>query len=124
MGRAEASAQNSVLGHSMGALIAPRVADALDNVSGVILSAGSMGFPNRTPEDQKVFLEERLAPLEQGMSVQDYARPLITHMMGPGAAVPLVDRVFEVVLSMKTETFRTSIIALTRYNRIPSLQAL
>lgn len=124
MVRAEATARNFVLGHSMGALIAPLVTNALDEVSGVILSAGSMGFPNRAPEDQKSFLEERLGPLEQGMSVQEYARPLITYMMAPGAAGPLVDRVFEVVLSMKTETFRTSLMALTRYNGIPALQAL
>lgn len=120
----EASGTNIVLGHSMGALIAPRLANAEPRINGVILSAGSMGFPNRSPENQKKFLEERLAPLEQGMSVQDYAEPLIKHMMGKGASGPLVDRVFEVVLAMKTETFKTSLRALTLYNGRPSLEDL
>lgn len=120
----EASGTNVVLGHSMGALIAPRLANAEPKVNGIILSAGSMGFPNRPPENQKKFLEERLAPLEQGMSVQEYAAPLIKHMMGKAASGPLVDHVFEVVLEMRTETFKTSLTALTLYNGLPSLEAL
>jgi len=122
--RAEASATNVVLGHSMGALIGPRLTNMEDRVNGLILSAGSMGIPNRSPEDRARFLEERLTPLERGMSVQDYARPLITHMMAPGASGPLVERVFEVVLSMRTETFRTSLNALTLYDGRAALEAL
>lgn len=124
MVQAEATAQNVVLGHSMGAQIAPRLANAESKIDAVILSAGSMGFPNRSPEDQKKFLDERLSPLEQGMSVQEYAEPLIRHMMGKGAAGPHVQKVFEVVLAMKTETFKTSLNALTLYNGRPSLEAL
>lgn len=120
----EATKTNVVLGHSMGALIAPRLANAEPAINGVILSAGSMGFPNRSAEDQEIFLKERLAPLEQGMSVQEYAAPLIKHMMGKAASGPLVDHVFDVVLQMKTETFKTSLNALTLYNGIPSLEAL
>lgn len=120
----EATGTNVVLGHSMGALIAPRLANAEPKVDGIILSAGSMGFPNRSPENQKKFLEERLAPLERGMSVQEYAEPLIKHMMGKNASGPQVDYVFEVVLQMKTETFKTSLNALTLYNGRPSLEEL
>lgn len=122
--RKEGTATNVVLGHSMGALIGPRLTNMEDKVNGLILSAGSMGIPNRSPEDRARFLEERLAPLERGMTVQDYARPLITHMMAKGASGPLVDRVFDVVLSMRTETFRASLNALTLYNGRPALEAL
>ena len=124
MVRKEATGTNIILGHSMGGLIAPRVANAEAQISGVILSASSSGFVNRTPENQKKFLEERLAPIEAGISIKDYAEPLLRHMMADGAKGPLVDQVFEVVLSMKTETFRTSIKALAIYNGIPSLNAI
>lgn len=124
MVKKEATKTNVVLGHSMGALIAPRLANAEPMINAVILSAGSMGFPNRSPENQKQFLKERLAPLEQGMSVQEYAEPLIKHMMGKDASGALVDHVFDVVLAMKTETFKTSLNALTLYDGRPSLEAL
>lgn len=120
----EGTATNVVLGHSMGSLIGPRLTNLEDKVDGLILSAGSMGIPNRSPENRALFLEERLAPLERGMTVQEYARPLITHMMAKGASGPLVDYVFDVVLSMRTETFRASLNALTLYNGRPALEAL
>lgn len=124
MVRKEATAHNVILGHSMGGLIAPRVAVAEPRIDAVVLSATSSGFVNRSPEDQKKFLEERLAPIENGMDIRGYAHPLITYMMAKGASGPLVDQVFEVVLSMETETFRTSIKALAMYDGIPTLSAL
>lgn len=124
MVRKEATAHNVILGHSMGGLIAPRVAVAEPRIGGVVLSATSSGFVNRSPEDQRKFLEERLAPIENGMDIRGYAQPLITYMMAKGACGPLVDHVFDVVLSMKTETFRTSIKALAMYDGIPSLRAV
>ena len=122
--RHEATETNVVLGHSMGALIGPRLTNMEDKVGGLILSAGYVGIPNRSPENRALFLEERLAPLERGMTAQEYARPLITHMMAKGASGPLVDYVFDVVLSMKTETFRASLNALTLYNGRQALVAL
>lgn len=120
----EATAQNYLLGHSMGALIGPYLANREPLIKGLILSAGSRGFAARTPEDQKRYMEERLAPIEGGMSVKEYATPLITHMMGKNAAGPLVDKVFDVVLSMNSETFATSIRAIGSYDGRPALQSL
>ena len=124
MVRKEATARNAILGHSMGGLIAPRVAVAESSIDAVILSATSSGFVNRSPEDQRKFLAERLAPIENGMDIRSYAQPLITYMMAKGATGPLVDHVLDVVLSMETETFRTSIKALAIYDGIPTLRAL
>ena len=122
--RATGSARNILLGHSMGALIAPYAANREDLIHAVILSAGSRGFAARTPEDQQRYMEERLAPIEAGVSVQDYARPMIRSMMAEGSTGALVDRVFDVVLSMKTETFATSIRAIGSYDGRPALTAL
>jgi len=122
--RKEATSQNFLLGHSMGALIGPYLANREPLIDGLILSAGSRGFAARTAEDQKRYMEERLAPIENGMSVKAYATPLITSMMAKGASGPLVDKVFDVVLSMKTETFATSIRAIGSYDGRPALQEL
>lgn len=115
---------NVVLGHSMGALIGPRVANACASIDALILSAGSQGFVARPPEDQARYLEERLAPIEQGMSVAEYALPLIKRMMAKGATGPLVDHVIDVILDMKTQAFADSIRAISCYDSRPSLQAI
>ncbi|OEY66118.1 alpha/beta fold hydrolase [Marinobacter sp. X15-166B] len=120
----EKTAVNVLLGHSMGALIAPLVASRSSDLSAVILSAGSPGFVARTPEDQAIYLKERLEPIENGVSVAEYARPLITHMMADGAQGELVDQVFDVILSMKTETFANSIRAISAYDSRPALQKI
>lgn len=122
----ERTSRNVLLGHSMGALIGPRVpalvGDALD---GLILSAGSPGFVNRSAEDKEKYLAERVKPIiEDGLSVAEYAVGLLRTMMAPGASGPLVDRVIEVVTAMKTESFVASMRAITEYNSVPSLQAL
>ncbi len=122
--RKEATKTSILMGHSMGCLIGPYAVNREPLISGLILSAGSRGFPTRTPEDQKRYLEERLAPIENGMSVREYATPLITHMMASGSSGPLVEKVFDVVLAMKSETFATSIRAISTYDGRPALSDL
>lgn len=119
--RAVGSEHNVLLGHSMGALIAPLATVREATVSGLILSSASAGFASRTPEDQKRYLAERLEPIENGKTVAEYVRPLLGNMMGPGASGPLVDRVVEVILSMPTETFAASIRAISAYDSRPAL---
>jgi pimeloyl-ACP methyl ester carboxylesterase len=120
----EKTGTNVVLGHSMGALIAPLLSTRTSSVDGVILSAGSAGFVARPPEDQERYMKERLEPIEKGMSVAEYAKPLLVHMMAEGARGELVDEVIDVVLTMKTEAFATSIRAISNYDSRPSLKAM
>ena len=123
---AEKTRHNILLGHSMGGLIGPRVpalvGDALD---GLILSAASPGFTNRTEEDKAKYLEERVEPITKGgLTVPEYATGLLTSMMAPGASGAQVDKVFEVVSAMRTEAFLASMQAITEYNSVPSLKTL
>ncbi len=98
------------------------VGDVLD---GLILSAASPGFVNRSAEDKQQYLAERVKPIiEGGLSVAEYAVGLLRTMMAPGASGTLVDRVIEVVTAMKTESFVASMRAITEYNSVPSLQSL
>lgn len=121
---ATGSATNVVLGHSMGALISPLACGDHPMVRALILSGASAGFASRTPEDQERYLAERLAPIENGASVAEYAGPLIATMMGPGASGPLVDKVREVILAMRTETLAASIRAIVGYDSRPALGAI
>lgn len=122
----ERTTRNVLLGHSMGALIGPRVPALVGNaLDGLILSAGSPGFVNRSAADKEKYLAERVKPItEDGLSVAEYAVGLLHTMMAPGASGPLVDRVIEVVTAMKTESFVASMRAITEYNSVPSLQSL
>lgn len=126
MVRREATERNVVLGHSMGGLIAPRLPELTGELlDGLILSASSAGFVNRSDEDKERYLAERVKPItEQGLSVAEYADGLLTTMMGPGAAGPLVSRVRDVVGQMKTEAFLASMRAITEYDSQPSLRSL
>lgn len=122
----EATEHNVLLGHSMGGLIAPRVpALTGDLLDGLILSASSAGFVNRSAEDKERYLAERVKPItEDGLSVAEYASGLLKTMMGPNASGPLVERVYEVVMAMKTEAFIASMTAITEYDSKPSLGEL
>ena len=124
--KAESTKSNFLLGHSMGGLIGPRVPALVGDVlDGLILSAASAGFVNRSEEDKERYLEERVRPITVGgQSVAEYVQGLLVTMMAPGAAGPLVDKVVSTVVSMKTEAFLASMRAITEYNSVPSLKSL
>ncbi|MDI9904401.1 alpha/beta hydrolase [Rhodococcus sp. IEGM 1406] len=122
--QSEATAVNVLLGHSMGALIAPLTANNEPLVDAVVLSGASAGFASRTPEDQKRYLAERLEPIENGQTVAEYVRPLLDSMMGPTASGPLVDKVREAILAMRTATFADSIRAIASYDGREALDNL
>lgn len=119
----EATGFNILLGHSMGGLIGPNAANLLgDRLQLLILCGSSAGFPNRTEADKERYLAERVAPIQNGMTVRDYAPGLLKTMMAPHAAGPNVEKVYEVVSSMKTEAFLASMKAIVEYNSVPQLQ--
>lgn len=123
---AEGTAANVLIGHSMGALIAPNAAMRLgEKCHGIVLSGASVGFQQRSPEDQERFLKERVAPIaEEGLTVAEYAPGLLKKMMAPEADGALVDHVSTVVSEMKTETFMAAMKALTSYDNNPAVQAI
>lgn len=123
---AEATEVNIVFGHSMGCLIALDAVMKLGSrVDGLVLSAASPGFNNRTPEEQERFLAERLKPItEGGLTVPEYVQSLLAVMMAPGASGPLVDNVVEVVKGMRTETFVKSIRAIMTHDPSEAVDAV
>jgi 3-oxoadipate enol-lactonase len=108
--------RNIVLGHSLGGMIAQRAFDlAPDRVHGLILSATSAAFGSADGAWQQKFVDDRVAPLDAGKTLPEFAPAMLRSMMAPGASGPDVERVIDVVGMMKPETFRAAIRAVTQF---------
>lgn len=109
-------ARNVLLGHSFGGMIAQRAYDLFpDRVAGLILSATSAAFGRPEGEWQRKFVSDRVAPLDAGLSVREYAPGFLRTMMAPEAAGPAVDLIVATVSAMREETFRAAIAAVAGY---------
>ena len=119
------SKTNIVLGHSMGGITAPAVYAARpDTVHAVIISATLGSFSEKSEQDKKTFLAERIEPLRQGKSFRETAAPVISSMFAPGSSGPLVETVREVALSTPIDTFCAAIQAIVNYDGTANLKNL
>ena len=117
--------RNIVLGHSMGGIIAPAVFNARPNrVHGVIVSATVASFSQKSEQDKKTFLAERIDPLKQGKSFRETATPVLASMFAPGSAGPMVELVREVALATNSETFCAGIAAIVHYEGLENLKKI
>ncbi|KUE85137.1 hypothetical protein ASL20_30395 [Cupriavidus necator] len=114
---------NVLFGHSMGGIIAPLAAVKLggERVHGLVVSATVGSFSAKSKEDQRVFLEERIAPLAQGKTLSAAAEPLLRTMLAPTSSGPLVDLVLQVAMQTRTDTFMAAINAIVDYKGMPTL---
>lgn len=109
--------RNVLLGHSMGGMIAQRTFDyRSDNIHGLVLSATSAAFGKSDGDWQKEFVRERVAPLDDGMTIPQYAPKMLRKMMAPEIKSPQTELVIDVVAQMREETFRAAIYAVTQYD--------
>lgn len=115
--RAVGGKRNVLLGHSMGGMVLQRAYDyAPELIHGMVLSATSAAFGNPDGEWQKDFIRQRVAPLDAGRTLPEFAPKMLRTMMAPGAAGPEVDLVVQVVSAMSPDTFRAAIAAITRFD--------
>jgi 3-oxoadipate enol-lactonase len=113
---AAGGARNVLVGHSMGGMIAQRTFGMFpDRVAGLVLSATSAAFGKPDGEWQQQFIKDRVAPLDQGRTIPDYAPEMLRRMMAPGANGRAVDLVIDTVSAMREQTFRAAIAAIARY---------
>lgn len=116
---------NVVLGHSMGGIVAPALAAIRpDRVHGVVVSATVASFSQKSEEDKKTFLAERIDPLKAGRSFRETAGAVIDSMFAPGSRGPMVDLVRETALSTSRETFIAAIAAIVNYQGEDNLRRL
>ena len=117
--------RNIVLGHSMGGIVTPAVYAARpERVHAVVISATVASFSQKSEEDKRTFLTERIAPLKQGKSFAETAGAVIDSMFAPGSCGPLVERVRSVALTTPAETFCAAIEAITLYDGVANLRNL
>jgi len=112
----QGTATNIVLGHSMGGIIGPLVATLRPKtVHGLVISATVGSFSQKSDEDKKRFLAERIEPLKAGKPFRETAKAVVDSMFAPGSSGPLVELVREVALSTASETFIQAIAAIVQY---------
>ena len=117
--------KNVILGHSMGGLIAPLVANLMpDRVGALVISATVESLGHTEFEYQQNFLAERIAPLDAGLKLRDAAPALIQKMMGPNSSGEAVDLVKRVTADTPDDTFREAIRAIVEYDGQPTLRAI
>jgi len=112
----EGGVRNVVMGHSMGGMIAQRAwAYAAPLIQGYVLSATSAAFGQSDGDWQREFVRQRVAPLDAGRSIPDYAPEMLRHMMAPGSGGTVVDLLIATVSQMREETFRAAVAAIATY---------
>jgi pimeloyl-ACP methyl ester carboxylesterase len=110
------SSRSVLLGHSMGGLVAQKVADLQpQRIEALVLSASVHTFNHSGPKWQEDFLRTRVAPLTQGKSISEYAPALLKTMMGPGAQGEIIDHALYNIKMMRAEAFQKAIGAIARY---------
>jgi len=120
--RARGGKKNVVFGHSMGGLIAPKLAAAHpDLVQGMVLSATMASLAQGGANFKDDFMKKRLDPMNMGATLADAATPLVRSMMAPGSAGPLVDLIVETAASTPSATFRAALQAIATYDGTPVL---
>ncbi|WP_204114508.1 alpha/beta fold hydrolase [Shimia biformata] len=114
--RAEGTATNILLGHSMGGMIAQRCYSyCSDVIHGLVLSATSAAFGNKGGDWQQEFVRARVAPLDNGMTLPQLAPKMVRAMTANGAGGDNLQRVIDVIGLMREETFRAAIVAISQY---------
>jgi pimeloyl-ACP methyl ester carboxylesterase len=112
----EGGSRNVVLGHSMGGFIAQRAwLHARSQIHGYVLSATSAAFGKPDGEFQREFVRHRVAPLDAGRSIPDYAPEMLRRMMAAGAGGAAVELLVSTVSLMREETFRAAVAAIAAY---------
>jgi 3-oxoadipate enol-lactonase len=112
----EGGKRNVVMGHSMGGMIAQQAwRYARANIHGYVFSATSASFGSPDGEWQKEFVRARVAPLDAGRSIPDYAPEMLRSMMSPTATGAAVELVIRTVSQMREETFRAAVAAIVGF---------
>jgi 3-oxoadipate enol-lactonase len=117
------SAGVTLLGHSMGGMVAQEViARRPDLISRLVLSGTSPAF-GRKPDGTVAqawsakFVSERVAPLDAGKSMHDVANTLVPQMIGPGALPEGVQLALRCMSEVPAATYRRALEALVTFDR-------
>ena len=110
--------QVSLVGHSMGGMVAQEVmVRRPELVSQLVLCGTSAAFGRADGDWQRQFVEQRMAPLQQGKTMAEVARELVPAMAGP-RALPAGLRLAEHCMAgVSPGTYRRALEALVTFDR-------
>lgn len=117
--------RNVIIGHSMGGVVGPKVAQLVPNrVNGVVISASIASLALGGEAFAREFIEKRVPPLRLVKTLAEASMPLLKSMFAPQSSGPAVDLVLEIAGKTPSETFIQAMLAIQRYEGIPVVQAL
>lgn len=107
-----------VIGQSMGGMVALELAARHpDRLRALVLSATSPAFGDPNGPWQKQFVQDSLAPIENGSRLTDHAEALIRDVVGPDADPAGVQLAIDSMARTPHDSYRTVLDNLTRFDR-------
>ena len=111
-----------LIGHSMGGMVAQEFAASRpERVRTLVLSATSPAFGRPDGDFQKRFVEARIAPLENGMTMADLADEMVETMLGPSADAEGAAIARRSMAAVPEATYRAAIACLVTFDRRDAL---
>ncbi|MBX3585300.1 MAG: alpha/beta fold hydrolase [Ramlibacter sp.] len=120
--QAQGNRQLTLLGHSMGGMVAQEVvARRPELVNKLILCGTSPSFGKPDGDWQREFIASRTAPLDAGQTMAQLAELLVPQMIGPGSLPEGVKLATHCMSLVNPSTYRRALEALVTFDRRASL---
>jgi 3-oxoadipate enol-lactonase len=112
----------TLLGHSMGGMVAQEViARRAELVGKLVLCGTSPSFGKPDGDWQREFIAQRTAPLDAGKSMAELAEVLVPQMVGPGSLPEGVRLATQCMSLVPAATYRRALEALVTFDRRANL---
>ena len=114
-----------LLGHSIGGMLAQWYARCYPNsVQALILCATSPAFGRNDGDFQKRFIQQRLAPLDQGLSLASLAPGMVEELAHPSATAATRKQAIQCMEKVPEATYRQAMQCITTFDMRPYLPRL
>ncbi len=111
-----------LVGHSMGGMVAQEFAAIRpERVRTLVLSATSPAFGRPDGDFQKRFVEARIAPLDNGLTMADLADEMVATMLGPSADAAGAALARRSMAAVPEDTYRAAVACLVTFDRRSAL---
>ncbi len=112
----------TVVGHSMGGMVAQElVARAPHSVAALVLAGTSPAFGKPGGDWQRGFLQSRFAPLDAGLGMAGLAAQLVPTMVAPGTSATVITAAQALMAGVPEATYRAAVTALVDFDRRANL---